>query len=76
MRKFFFIILALPFIIKADVVWLKIDGIIHPVSSNYIKNGIAFAEKIKADLIVIEMNTPGGLMTSMREIITSILNTV
>ncbi len=75
MKKLFFVILALPFIIKADAVWLKIDGIIHPVSSNYIKNGIAFAEKIKADLIVIEINTPGGLMTSMREIITSILNT-
>lgn len=59
----------------ADVVLLQVNGIIHPVSSTYIKNGIAFSEKINADLVIIELNTPGGLMTSMREITTAILNT-
>lgn len=75
MRMFLFILIILPLLSFGDVILLKVDGIIHPVTANYIKNGISFAEKSKADLIIIELNTPGGLMTSMREINTAILNT-
>lgn len=75
MRKFLFFLLILPVLNFGDVILIKVDGIIHPVTANYIKNGISFAEKSKADLVIIELNTPGGLMTSMREINTTILNT-
>lgn len=75
MRIFLLILIILPLLSFGDVILLKVDGIIHPVTANYIKNGISFAEKSKADLIIIELNTPGGLMTSMREINTAILNT-
>lgn len=75
MRKILLFLTFLPSFLAADVVLLQVNGIIHPVTANYIKNGISYAEKIEADLVVIELNTPGGLMTSMREIITTILNT-
>jgi len=74
MRKILFILVFLPSLFFGDVVLLKVNGIIHPPTANYIKNGISFGEKINADLIIIELNTPGGLMTSMREITTTILN--
>jgi membrane-bound serine protease (ClpP class) len=74
MRKILFILVFLPSLFFGDVVLLQVNGIIHPPAANYIKNGISFGEKINADLIIIELNTPGGLMTSMREITTTILN--
>jgi membrane-bound serine protease (ClpP class) len=47
---------------------------IHPITSEYILNGIERAEKEDADLIIIVLNTPGGLDSSMREIIKGILS--
>lgn len=74
MRIILLFLIIFPSFLSGEVVLLEVNGIIHPVTANYIKNGIAYAEKIEADLIIIELNTPGGLMTSMREIITAILN--
>lgn len=75
MREILFFLVIIPLLSFGDVILVKVDGIIHPVTANYIKNGISFAEKSKADLVIIELNTPGGLMTSMRQINTAILNT-
>jgi membrane-bound serine protease (ClpP class) len=50
-----------------------IDAPIHPVTSEYIQNAIAKAEKDNAPLLIMELNTPGGLDSSMREIIERIL---
>jgi membrane-bound serine protease (ClpP class) len=55
------------------VVELKISGEIEPVLAEYITNGIARANSENASLILITMDTPGGLDSSMREIIQSIL---
>lgn len=57
----------------ATVVELRIDSEIEPVLAEYIVNGINAANRENASLILIRMNTPGGLDTSMREIIHSIL---
>jgi membrane-bound serine protease (ClpP class) len=57
----------------SKVVTLKISGEIEPVLAEYITNGIAKANSDRASLILITMDTPGGLDTSMREIIQSIL---
>ena len=57
----------------SSVVELKIDGEIEPVLAEYIVQGIDTAKATPASLILITMNTPGGLDSSMREIIQAIL---
>jgi len=58
---------------SSSVVELRIDGEIEPVLAEYIVRGINDANADHASLILITMNTPGGLDTSMREIIQAIL---
>jgi membrane-bound serine protease (ClpP class) len=57
----------------ANVVELRIDGEIEPILADYVVHGIAQAETDHASLILITINTPGGLDTSMRAIIQAIL---
>jgi len=59
-----------------DLVYLvKINTSINPASSNFIIENIELANKdIDAKLFVIELNTPGGLVTSTRNLVQSILN--
>lgn len=52
---------------------LTVQGAISPASADYLLRGIAKAEEAQARLIVIELDTPGGLDTSMRDIIKAIL---
>ena len=52
---------------------LEVDGIIGPASSDFIVRGIEDAEAAGAPLVLIRMNTPGGLDSSMRDIIRKIL---
>lgn len=49
-------------------VLLDVSGPIGPATQDYIQRGIASAEKQHADAVVIQLNTPGGLDTSMRGI--------
>lgn len=58
---------------NSAVVELQIDGEIEPILAEYIVHGIDQANAEHASLILITMNTPGGLDTSMREIISAIL---
>lgn len=57
-----------------DVVVLQLNGVINPISASYIVRGITEAENMKAECVIIQMDTPGGLDTSMREIVQKILN--
>jgi len=52
---------------------LRIEGAITPASAEYVVAGLAQAAGRHAGLVVLEMDTPGGLDTSMRRIIKEIL---
>ena len=70
------IIVALSAIVSAQgdfIYLLKVDGIINPASAGYIVRGIDKAEQDGASCLVIEMDTPGGLMESMRSIVKRML---
>ena len=55
-------------------VLLEIRDAIGPATSDYIVRGIEQATEDGADLIILEMDTPGGLVTSMRDINKAILS--
>ncbi len=52
---------------------VEIDGSIGPVTQELIERGIDNAESDHAVMVILQMNTPGGLDHSMREIIKAIL---
>lgn len=73
MRKILFLFISLWFCFGATVYVARVDAPIHPITAEYIIRVIDSAEK-NADLVVIEINTPGGLDLSMRRIMKKILN--
>ena len=52
---------------------LEINGAIGPATSRYVVHGIEAAQKDGSRLVVLEMDTPGGLDSAMRDIIRAIL---
>lgn len=57
----------------APVVRVPVKGIIHPIAAEFVSESLAGAENAGASAVVIELDTPGGLMTSTRAITTAIL---
>jgi membrane-bound serine protease (ClpP class) len=53
---------------------LTLNGAINPAAADYIHSVIEKAHKSNGELIVIQLNTPGGLLKSTRVIVTDILN--
>ncbi len=82
MRLLVFIVILLlagSFMAEAQVEHSRIDvltikGTINPVLTDYITRGIEDAEFEGAQAVIIQMDTPGGLDTAMRDIIQEIVN--
>ncbi len=79
MKRFFFLVLVIilttPAFAGESVMAIKVNGVIDPVSSEFITKSIARVNEAKADhyeALVIELDTPGGLDTSMRSIVKDI----
>ena len=59
---------------KRDVMVITLNGVINPVASEYIGKSIKIANEKKVEALVIELDTPGGLDTSMRQIVKDIIS--
>src|SRR5260370_623742 len=55
------------------VLELRLEGVVDPILATYIDEGLADAAKRHAALVLITMDTPGGLSVSMEDIIQHIL---
>jgi len=53
---------------------IRVEGVISPIAAKFIEEGIDRAEQDGSICLVIELDTPGGLMESMRSIVKNVLN--
>ncbi len=58
---------------RAVVARIVVDGPISPVSADYIQKQVEKAQNEGLDLLILQIDTPGGLMTSTRQIVKVIL---
>jgi membrane-bound serine protease (ClpP class) len=69
---FFFMIHSTLF--ASGITHFKYDGAINPASDAFVKKAISHANEHRSQLIIFELNTPGGLLSSTRDIVAQILN--
>mgnify|MGYP001256625174 CR=1 FL=1 len=59
---------------KSSVTLLTIKGVIGHATKNYVERGIKYAENKKSGCVIIAIDTPGGLMDSMKDIASTMIN--
>jgi membrane-bound serine protease (ClpP class) len=65
----FVLILGMTAVAQSTILRLELDTSINPVSKDLVLRTIREAESVQAHLIIIELNTPGGLDQSTRDIV-------
>jgi membrane-bound serine protease (ClpP class) len=55
------------------VIAVNVDGMVHPITAEIVGSAVAQAKQENASLVLIRLNTPGGLMDAMRETIEKIV---
>src|SRR5215831_17448279 len=56
------------------VVEIDLDDVVQPVSEEYVIRGISYANRVNAQAVLLELSTPGGLESSMRSIVQTIIS--
>ena len=56
-----------------EIVKLSVDGSINPSTRDYVLRGLRQAAEISAELVILELDTPGGLDSSMKDMVQGIL---
>ena len=51
------------------VIAVDVNGMVHPITAEIVEGALAQAKNEKASLVLVRLNTPGGLMDAMRETI-------
>jgi len=51
----------------------ELDGIIHPIAAEYLNDAFALADSSDAEVVVVVLRTPGGLLDSTRDIISRMI---
>jgi len=70
----FFLSFIISFSLPAQkVIAININESINPASAEFIYEGIQKAQKENAECLIINLNTPGGLLVSTREIVTNMM---
>lgn len=59
---------------RGEILKVEIDGIIDPITAEFISEAVREAEEREAEFLLIRLATPGGLGVSMQQIIQKILN--
>src|SRR6476620_1934059 len=67
------VLLCFPIPSSAEVLKIVVNDTIHPITDEYIGRALAEADHNKDQALLIELNTPGGLLDSTRNIIEKIL---
>jgi membrane-bound serine protease (ClpP class) len=82
-RKIFLFLFTITFILgilisyadpEKKIILIEIDGTINPATVDYIRKGIEKAKESSAGALIIILDTPGGLLTSTKEVVQLILN--
>lgn len=58
---------------RPSVIVTEIDGIIHPISAEYLSEAIDLADSTGAELVVVILRTPGGLLDSTRSMVSRMI---
>ena len=58
---------------RAEVIHIRVASIVHPIAARFVRDAVAEADAVGAAALVVELDTPGGLITSTREITTALL---
>jgi membrane-bound serine protease (ClpP class) len=65
---------AIPRPLSADIPVVELDGVVHAVTATHVIQAIERADASGAPLLVLRLDTPGGLDTAMRQVIDKMLN--
>lgn len=74
MRALLFLLVFSVFVYANNFTHIQIDGAISPASSEHLSLALEEAEKNNSSFLLLELNTPGGLVTSTRDMVQMITN--
>jgi membrane-bound serine protease (ClpP class) len=64
------VLIAFSISAQAEVIHkIRVDGVINPVSSRFMIDAVDRAEEAEAEALIIELDTPGGLLEATRDIV-------